>query len=62
MRSTTWGNGASATKLGSKPALLAASWSALPLSVDICFSHAPSSTTFEGFPEQSRICASSWSG
>ena len=62
IRSTTCGKGASATKLGSKPACSAAFCSSLPLSVDFCFSHALSSPTLRALPEQSSICASSWSG
>ena len=62
MKSTTCGKGTSATKLGSKPAFSAAFCSSLPFRADFCFSHALSSPTLRELPEQSSICASSWSG
>ena len=59
---TMSGKRTSATKLGSKPALTAASCSGVPFSVAFFFSHALSSLTFAGSPAHMRICARSWSG
>ena len=62
MQSTTCGKGASATKLGSNPDLLAASCSSVPLSVGVLLQPLAELADLAGLAAQSSICASSWSG
>ena len=59
MKSTTCGNGTSATKLGSNFDCFAASCSAVPLNGGLVFSHLSRSVTRAGVVAHRSICASS---